>query len=705
MKCLVPQSVPFFSGFMVSPTVEAQDLKRAAAGVSRRCRRPWVSLFCLTVLFAGCEGSEPSAPSFPASIAAEPSDVLFSSIGDTVRIAATVLDEDGEPYTAVPTWTSSATDVATVNGGLVTARSNGVARIVATVGQLSAQADVRVEQEADTIIVTPFDVELTSPGDALDLVAVVQDARGNDVTGVPLEWTSSDEDRVRVSASGELTAVSQGDATIQVASGPARGLAQVRVLYANVAITTTSLPSGVRSVAYSYQLEADGGDDTFEWSVQSGSLPPGVTLGAEGLLSGVPTDVGVWSFSVSASSVSDTASAMLSLETSEVPVLRPTDYCSEFPDHAVVRFEDEVLELGVRTLLGLGPRSETPYALTCESARDLEVIDNADLANLGVYGVVSSLWGIQNLVNLRRLQFPNPSALVDLSPLAELTALTTVELPRGNAVEDTGPLRNLPDLRVLDLSNNQIVDLTPLEELTSLESLSLENNQITDIEPLGDLLNLENLRLAENEISDTGSLLGLTAMRRLEINDNALTELTGLAGMTELTTLYVHENQVADISPLSALTKVDTLRLGGPGTSTNLIEDIGPLSGMRNLEFLYLHGNLVSDLEPLRGMEHLTFLNVSANEISDLAPLAEVPALERLDLFSNSIADVTALGTLANLSRLRLGNNGNLEQIGALIDNPGLGAGDEVLLWNTAVSCSDADLLEAKGVEVDIDCP
>jgi hypothetical protein len=56
-------------------------------------------------------------------------------------------------------------------------------------------------------------------------------------------------------------------------------------------ITFTSAP-------YSFQLTASGGTPT--WSIQSGSLPAGITLGSNGLLSGTPTAEGDFTFVVKA---------------------------------------------------------------------------------------------------------------------------------------------------------------------------------------------------------------------------------------------------------------------------------------------------------------------------------------------------------------------------------------------------------------------
>jgi putative Ig domain-containing protein len=58
-------------------------------------------------------------------------------------------------------------------------------------------------------------------------------------------------------------------------------------------------PDGEVNVAYSDQLTVTGGTSPYTWSVSTGTLPPGLTLGAStGLLAGTPTTVGTYSFTV-----------------------------------------------------------------------------------------------------------------------------------------------------------------------------------------------------------------------------------------------------------------------------------------------------------------------------------------------------------------------------------------------------------------------
>lgn len=65
-----------------------------------------------------------------------------------------------------------------------------------------------------------------------------------------------------------------------------------------LAVATTTLPSATVGVAYNQNLTATGGVLPYSWSVVSGSLPAGLTLGGGGTLSGTPTSHGTNSFRV-----------------------------------------------------------------------------------------------------------------------------------------------------------------------------------------------------------------------------------------------------------------------------------------------------------------------------------------------------------------------------------------------------------------------
>jgi hypothetical protein len=73
-------------------------------------------------------------------------------------------------------------------------------------------------------------------------------------------------------------------------------------------VTTSSLAPAVVGKSYVEQLQASGGPEpVYSWSVLSGNLPPGITLNTSGVLSGIPTSSGVFSFVIQ---VTDSKSAV-----------------------------------------------------------------------------------------------------------------------------------------------------------------------------------------------------------------------------------------------------------------------------------------------------------------------------------------------------------------------------------------------------------
>jgi hypothetical protein len=116
--------------------------------------------------------------------------------------------------------------------------------------------------------------------------------------------TSSDNGaQFRVVVSNSAGSVTSNAATLTVsASAP------------SLKITTTQLPSGTLSKAYSASLSASGGSTPYTWSVVSGALPSGLALNASGAISGTPSSAGSFPFTLQVKDAANTtASANLSI--------------------------------------------------------------------------------------------------------------------------------------------------------------------------------------------------------------------------------------------------------------------------------------------------------------------------------------------------------------------------------------------------------
>jgi hypothetical protein len=81
-----------------------------------------------------------------------------------------------------------------------------------------------------------------------------------------------------------------------------------------LSITTAGLSSGTVGVNYSQQLSATGGNGSYSWSLESGSLPAGFSNQIpNGFISGTPTAVGTSTFTIKVTSGTLTASKTFNL--------------------------------------------------------------------------------------------------------------------------------------------------------------------------------------------------------------------------------------------------------------------------------------------------------------------------------------------------------------------------------------------------------
>ena len=129
------------------------------------------------------------------------------TVGGTVQLTATT-----ESKEAV-VWSSSDENVATVDGGLVTAVAQGTVTITATVEGVSASCTVTVKeatpQSSLTLDKTTANMDLY---ESLTLTATKHNLEG-DVT-----WSSSDPAKATVE-NGVVTALKEGEVTITATVG------------------------------------------------------------------------------------------------------------------------------------------------------------------------------------------------------------------------------------------------------------------------------------------------------------------------------------------------------------------------------------------------------------------------------------------------------------------------------------------------------
>jgi hypothetical protein len=98
------------------------------------------------------------------------------------------------------------------------------------------------------------------------------------------------------------------------------GNGQVTISYTvPLAVATTSLPAATGGHSYTATLAATGGVTPYSWSVLPGTLPPGLSLSAAGVISGIPDVAGTYAFTVTVTDAENpamTAAGQLSITVS-----------------------------------------------------------------------------------------------------------------------------------------------------------------------------------------------------------------------------------------------------------------------------------------------------------------------------------------------------------------------------------------------------
>ena len=202
-----------------------------------------MSLTMISVVFFGCGPKEeplPPTPPAPTTVSVTGVSLNKTSLslveGGSESLTATV-SPDNATNKAV-SWKSSDTGVATVDGsGKVTAVKAGSTTITVTTTDGGKTATCSVTVTSKTVSVTGVKLDNgkleLKAGVTAQLTATVEPSDASDKS---LEWTSSDAKVATVAASGKVTAVGVGSATITVKTKDGGKTATCAVTVAPVAV-------------------------------------------------------------------------------------------------------------------------------------------------------------------------------------------------------------------------------------------------------------------------------------------------------------------------------------------------------------------------------------------------------------------------------------------------------------------------------------
>ncbi|PYO44340.1 MAG: hypothetical protein DMD29_00665, partial [Gemmatimonadetes bacterium] len=192
-----------------------------------------------------------------ASVAVSPVSVS-EQVGQTVALSATTKDAAGNVLSGrTVTWASSNGAAAVVSAsGVVTGVAAGSTTITALSEGQSGTAAITVTQlPVASVTVTPATASVMV-GQAVQFTAIPKDANGFALAGRVVTWSSNNTAVATVNASGFVTGVAVGSATIMATSEGKNGTAALTVSSVPVASVTVAPASGSVLAGQALQLTA-----------------------------------------------------------------------------------------------------------------------------------------------------------------------------------------------------------------------------------------------------------------------------------------------------------------------------------------------------------------------------------------------------------------------------------------------------------------
>jgi len=186
-------------------------------------------------IIATCEGQSGASPITvtlaPVATVTVTAGVNVITVGGTTQAAAILKDAAGNTLIGrAITWASNSPTVATISlAGVVTGISAGTVTITATSEGIIGSDAVTVNVVPISSITVTFGSAALIVGQSTQATAVLKDANGNVLSGRTISWASNHPEIATVSASGTVTGVFTGVASIAATSEGKSGAAQITV--------------------------------------------------------------------------------------------------------------------------------------------------------------------------------------------------------------------------------------------------------------------------------------------------------------------------------------------------------------------------------------------------------------------------------------------------------------------------------------------
>lgn len=191
----------------------------------------------------------------------------------------------------------------------------------------------------------------------------------------------------------------------------------------------------------------------------------------------------------------------------------------------------------------------------------------------------------------------------------------------------------------LDLRHNQLVEVTHLNDLPALKRLDLSENDLEVLDFPEGSESLQDLRVANNRLAalDIGRLPGLQS---LDIDNNSITSIDNLASHTNLQILSWREQGPKCVQPNASVQYQHCRNVRELYVSSNTLRTFAPSVHLLDLRHLELASTGLQSLPEDFGIKcsNLRSLNLNFNALTELRPLLGLVKLEKLYLAGNRIS-------------------------------------------------------------------
>lgn len=271
----------------------------------------------------------------------------------------------------------------------------------------------------------------------------------------------------------------------------------------------------------------------------------------------------------------------------------------------------------------------------------------------------------RDLHRLRSLRLDNNGIqFLPENVFLSLTDMRTLVLS-GNKLTriDQFTFDGLPSLNQLSLDNNQIqyIDPEALRNSTDLEYLHLNDNKLYDIPAvLNNVPNLKTLDLSYNQITDifNTSFPAMSQLIGLKLLKNQISNVSKgvFDRLPELHLINLANNKIQKIEPgtFDNNTRLVAVRVDG-----NYLRDVGGLfSKLSNLVWLNISENFLEWFDYALIPTGLQWLDIHGNQITELGNHYELETqLTGFDASNNKLTEVTGSSIPDKVQNLYLSNN------------------------------------------------